>query len=30
MGTKVILALNMMDEAKAKDIEIDLGLLSKN
>ncbi len=29
MGTKVILALNMMDEAKAKDIEIDLGLLSK-
>lgn len=29
MGAKVILALNMMDEAKAKDIEIDLGLLSK-
>lgn len=29
MGTKVILALNMMDEAKAKNIEIDLDKLSK-
>ena len=29
MGTKVILALNMMDEAKAKKIEIDLDKLSK-
>ncbi|MBC8590360.1 ferrous iron transport protein B [Wansuia hejianensis] len=30
MGTKVILALNMMDEALAKDIQIDLENLSKN
>ena len=30
MGTKVVLALNMMDEAKAKDIQIDLDNLSKN
>lgn len=30
MGTKVILALNMMDEAKAKNIQIDLKKLSKN
>lgn len=30
MGTKVIIALNMMDEAKAKNIEIDLENLSKN
>lgn len=30
MGTKVILALNMMDEAKAKNIEIDLDKLSSN
>lgn len=29
MGTKVVLALNMMDEAKAKNIEIDLDKLSK-
>lgn len=29
MGSKVILALNMMDEALAKDIEIDLEKLSK-
>lgn len=30
MGTKVLLALNMMDEALAKDIQIDLENLSKN
>lgn len=30
MGTKVVLALNMMDEAKAKNIKIDLEALSKN
>ncbi|MDR7869766.1 MAG: ferrous iron transport protein B [Tissierellaceae bacterium] len=30
MGTKIILALNMMDEAKAKNIEIDLKKLSEN
>ena len=30
MGTKVILALNMMDEAKAKNIEIDIKKLSNN
>lgn len=30
MGTKVILALNMMDEAKSQNIEIDLEKLSKN
>src|SRR5690606_34758133 len=30
MGSKVILALNMMDEAKAKNIEIDIKKLSKN
>lgn len=30
MGTKVVLALNMMDEARAKNIEIDLDKLSKN
>ncbi len=29
MGTKVIIALNMMDEAKEKNIEIDLDKLSK-
>src|SRR5699024_163806 len=29
MGTKVVLALNMMDEAKAKAIEIDMDRLSK-
>ena len=29
MGTKVIIALNMMDEATAKDIEIDIEKLSK-
>lgn len=29
MGTKVIIALNMMDEAKQKNIEIDLDKLSK-
>lgn len=29
MGTKVVLALNMMDEAKAKNIEINLEKLSK-
>ena len=29
MGTKVVLALNMMDEAKAKNIEIDLDRLSR-
>ena len=29
MGTKVVIALNMMDEAKAKNIEIDLNKLSK-
>ena len=30
MGTKIVLALNMMDEAKAKNIEIDIHKLSKN
>ncbi len=30
MGTKVIIALNMMDEAKEKNIEIDIEKLSKN
>ncbi len=30
MGTKVIIALNMMDEAKVKNIDIDLEKLSKN
>lgn len=30
MGTKVVLALNMMDEAKAKNIEINIDKLSKN
>ncbi|NLY45774.1 MAG: ferrous iron transport protein B [Tissierella sp.] len=30
MGTKIILVLNMMDEAKAKNIEIDIKKLSKN
>ena len=30
MGTRVILALNMMDEAKSKNIKIDLDKLSKN
>lgn len=30
MGTKVILALNMMDEAESQNIEIDLERLSKN
>lgn len=30
IGTKIIIALNMMDEAKEKDIEIDIERLSKN
>ena len=30
IGTKIVLALNMMDEAKAKNIEIDIKKLSKN